>query len=226
MLTALTTDQAHWIKEKVSILIGLAPISRLDNIGTGLLKTLGYSDFAIGLVRFAGIKEWFGNTLYTRTLFNKICDPFPQVCEFNLKYITDGDPSVNDRNVLRTYMGHFPGGLSVMTLEHELQLYRQKKFQYFDYGKKKNIQEYGEENAPEILVKDIKNMPIALLVGDSDLLGDVKDNQWLRDTLGDNIKFYKEYSMGCASFYIGKDMSYLEDVHDILKKYTQTARSE
>jgi len=222
MITALTTEQADWIKQRVSVLIGLAPISRLDHIGTSYLKILGYTDFAIALVRAAGLKEWFGNTLWTRFKFHTLCNYFPSICEFSLKYITDGDPSVNDRSVLRIYMGHFPGGLSVKILEHELQLFRAGKFQYFDYGAKKNMEVYGQETPDEIPVQNINNIPIAMFVGNSDLLGDVTDNQWLRDQLGDNVIFYKEYDYGCASFYIAKDMKYLNDLNSVLKQYTTT----
>jgi hypothetical protein len=217
MLAALTTVEADWFKDRVSVVVGLAPVSKLGNIGTGLLKVLGSTDFAIGIVKFFGIHEWFYPNVYTNTLFYYICDPFPQICEFNLKYITDGDPSVNDRSVLRIYLGHFPGGLSVKTLDHELQLYKADKFQLFDYGTKGNMIEYGAETPPQIPVNSIKDIPIAMFVGTSDLLGDVKDNRWLRDQLGANIKFYKEYEYGCSSFYIAKDMSYLEDLVVTLK---------
>jgi hypothetical protein len=220
MLTALTTNEADWFKQRVSLLVGLAPVSRLNDIGTGLLKFLGANNLAIGLVKLLGIKEWFYPNIYTNTLFVNICNYAPIICETNLKYITDGDPTVNDREILRIYLGHFPGGLSVQTLDHELQMYQAQRFQYFDYGKKENLEKYGTETPPEIPVNKINGMPIAMFVGNSDLLGDVKDNQWLKEQLGTNVIHYKEYDYGCATFYIGKDMSYLEDLVNVMRPYS------
>jgi pimeloyl-ACP methyl ester carboxylesterase len=221
MIAALTTQEAEWFKQRVSILIALAPVSRMENMKSTLLRVLGANDFAIGLVRFFGVKEWFYPNIYTRTLFNNICNYVPQICEFNLKYITDGDPTLNDRNSFRIYMGHFPGGLSVRTLDHELQIFRAKRYQYYDFGKDGNLEKYGTETPPEIEVSKIQGMPIAMLIGDQDLLGDVKDNEWLRDRLGRNVVFYKVYNLGNSSFYVAKDIeTYLKDVVDLLRKYT------
>ena len=42
-----------------------------------------------------------------------------------------------------------PGGASVTNAHHWIQMYRSGKFARFDYGKKKNMELYGLENAPE-----------------------------------------------------------------------------
>lgn len=219
MISALTTEEAQWVKDRVNVVIGLAPVAKFEYLKSTLLRVLGVNNLSIDLVKLFGIREWFYPNIYTRTLFVNICNYLPQICEFNLKYITDGDPSVNDRSVLRIYLGHFPGGLSVKLLEHELQLYRSKNFQRFDYGKEENRQKYGTDTPPEIPVQDISGIPIAMMVGKSDLLGSVEDNRWLKEQLGNNIVFYKEYDYGCSSFYIAKDMSYLDEVADLLYKY-------
>jgi hypothetical protein len=219
MLTALTTEEEQWFKDRVSFLVGLAPISRLDHIKTPLLKFLGISDIPLNIVKLLGYKEWFGDTWSSRFKFHFLCNYIPAICERSLRMNTDGDPSVNDRDVLRVYMGHFPGGLSVKILEHELQLYRSGKFAYFDYGNEKNLEIYGSEEPAEIPVGEISGLPMAMFVGNSDLLGSVADNEWLRDQLGDNVKFFKVYDMGRASFYIAKDMKYLYDLDAVLKQY-------
>merc|ERR1711957_117587 len=130
----------------------------------------------------------------------------PEICQFNMYLITDGKPSVNDRMAFRNYMGHFPGGLSVKILDHELQIYRAERFQYFDYGVEQNLETYGSEQAPIIPVNEIDGIKIAMMIGDSDLLGNVEDNVWLRKQLGDNVLFYKVYDFGNSSFYIAKEI--------------------
>lgn len=220
MITALSTEEAEWYKQRVSLVVGLAPVSRLDNIGTGLLRVLGANGLSIGLVKLFGINEWFAPTFWNNLKFVYACDYFPIICESSLKYISDGDPSVNDRALLRIYMGHFPGGLSVKTLDHELQIYQAKKFQYYDFGTKGNLEHYGTETAPEIPLHKVDGMPIAMFVGNSDLLGDVKDNEWLREQLGSNVIHYQVYDYGCSTFYIGKDMVYLEDLVRVMRPYS------
>lgn len=226
LFTALTTNEADWFKERISIFAALATVSRLDNLQSTLLKVLGANDLALNIVKFFGIREWFYPNIYTRTLFVNICNYLPQICEFNLKTISDGDPSVNDRDVLRIYLGHFPGGLSVKTLDHELQIYKAKRFQQYDYGTQQNMEKYGSDTPPLIPVEKIYGIPIAMMAGTSDLLGDVKDNEWLRDQLGSDVIFYKTYDYGCSSFYIGKDMRYLEDLTNVLKQYTNPITTE
>ena len=221
MLYSLTTEDAEWFKERISLIIGLAPVARLDNIETTLLKILGSSNAAINLVKMFGKKEWFSENLWTKSFFQKLCSKFPKISETNMKFITDGDPDVNDREVFKLYMRHFPGGLSVKLLEHELQIYRAQRFQLFDYGKDKNKEIYGEEIPPIIPVEKITGISIAMMVGNSDLLGDVKDNEWLRDQIQQNIVSYKVYDYGCSSFYNAKDMCYLDEMKSLLSQFSE-----
>ena len=65
-------------------------------------------------------------------------------------------------------------------------------------------------------------VPIAMFVGTKDNLGDTQDARWARDTIksaGNAIKFYQEIKGGHASFMVGKDMSYFENVIQLIKKY-------
>jgi hypothetical protein len=64
-------------------------------------------------------------------------------------------------------------------------------------------------------------VPIALLGGSSDLLVSVTDVDWLNQQLGDNVVWYKQYSLGHMSFAIAKDMTWFkEDAMNIINKYS------
>lgn len=216
MLYGLTQDVADWLKERISIFVAIAPISRMDHMKSVYLRALGVTDFGIKVIKFFGIHEWFGNNPYRKSKFNLICNYFVELCEFNMYTISEGAFSVMDKEALRVYLGHFPGGLSVKILDHELQMYRAEKFQVYDYGVDGNVRHYGQEHPPEIDIEDIWGVKIAMFVGEYDLLGDTTDNRWLRDELGNNVIFYNEYEQGHGSFYFGSDMSYLNDVVKIL----------
>ena len=70
-------------------------------------------------------------------------------------------------------------------------------------------------------------VPIALLVGKQDTLADEDDVNWLQKQLGDKVVFRKDYNdFDHFSFQVGKDMSYTQDVVDLLKKYAPNSVDE
>jgi pimeloyl-ACP methyl ester carboxylesterase len=207
-----------WYSEKVNVLIALGPISKLDNIKTTLLKSLA-NGYSIGLIKLFGIHEFFSVNFWTKLWFKNICGLVPQICRYSTSTISDGDTSVDDLSALRTYYGHYPNGISVKSLEHTLQIFMSKRFAYFDYGEETNLEKYGTRTPPLINLENVQGTPIALFVGNTDLLSDPKDNEWLRDQLGRNVVAYNTYDYGHITFFIGKDVKYLNDVLDLLHTF-------
>jgi hypothetical protein len=66
---------------------------------------------------------------------------------------------------------------------------------------------------------------VAIFVGKDDDIGDISDSRWVRDQINDNgygsdiLAHYKEYDGGHATFLVGMDMRYLEDLVEVLGKY-------
>ena len=50
----------------------------------------------------------------------------------------------------------------------------------YDYGKETNLKKYGSENAPLYPIDRIKDFPIVLICGKTDLLAPPKDYQKLK----------------------------------------------
>jgi hypothetical protein len=50
-------------------------------------------------------------------------------------------------------------------------------------------------------------------------MADPTDVAWLIDTLGDKVVFEKEYHLAHESFMMAQDMSYFEDVIDVINKH-------
>lgn len=68
------------------------------------------------------------------------------------------------------------------------------------------------------LNKISQKLPIALYVGMQDQYADQTDVKWLHRQLGNRVKQVKTYNnFDHFSFQIGKDMSYTDDVVDLLK---------
>jgi hypothetical protein len=55
------------------------------------------------------------------------------------------------------------------------------KFRYFDYGKRMNQERYNRDSPPDIDIRNIKDVPIALFVGKQDFIANIYDNRWLHD---------------------------------------------
>ena len=50
-------------------------------------------------------------------------------------------------------------------------------------------------------------------------VGDLTDNQWLSGQIAHTLVFDKVYDYGLLTFFIAKDMKYLNDMLGVLKKY-------
>ncbi len=90
------------------------------------------------------------------------------------------------------YMANYPCGSSSKSFEHFAQIIRAGRFRYYDYGEEKNNEEYGQAHPPLIDLKEIKKVPIGLVVGKGDQLATKEDAQWLRRTLSSSVlKLYR-----------------------------------
>lgn len=116
-------------------------------------------------------------------------------------------------------MAHYPSGSSFKGFEHFGQMMLEGKFQRYDYGKELNIEKYGVRNPPEIDLKKIQGMKIAQFVGTVDKLATPEDNHWLKEQLGTNSIYYKEFKFGHMAFMLAQDMSYFNDVLELIKTY-------
>jgi lysosomal acid lipase/cholesteryl ester hydrolase len=219
------SENPTWYEERVNLLIALGPVSRLDNIRTLLLRTLGVNGLVIGAIKALGIHEFFYQDFMTKLWFKTTCGLIPQFCRFSTYLISDGDTSIDDLEALRVYYGHYPAGISIKSLDHTLQIYRSGRFSYFDYGKTANAELYGNETAPLINLSAIKGVPISLFVGTTDLLSDVRDTAWLKEQLGDNVVDYTVTEYGHITYFIGKEVAYINDVVFQLNKYNNKEQS-
>ena len=147
---------------------------------------------------------------------------FPRSVESYLKELCELDPSVNDYIAVQRLGSYFTQGFSIKSLEYWMQIYSQHRFAKFDRGQSKNVQLYGSNEPPIVDISSIRDVPIALMVGEYDKLVPIHDSRWIRDNLDTNaLKFYKEYKYGHLSFLAAKNIWYLNDVQKLLNEYSQ-----
>mmetsp|Transcript_35470 Transcript_35470/g.41027 ORF Transcript_35470/g.41027 Transcript_35470/m.41027 type:complete len:402 (-) Transcript_35470:40-1245(-) len=226
MYAGLSTD-AGWFKDRVSIFVSLGSVARLDNLTSKLLKFIIETPIVLSTVKKLGIEEMFPSNFLTKSTFILLCGAIPQICQFGAKIIADSDPRVDSSEWARIYFGHFPSGSSTKCLEHYSQIFLSKKYQSFDYGAEENMRRYGTRTPPEYPLNKV-SVPVAKFTGSSDVLGDAQDNEWLSAQLAHTLVFDKVYDYGHLSFFIAKDMNYLADMLEVLRKYhhTNTASEE
>ncbi|CAH1378793.1 unnamed protein product [Tenebrio molitor] len=70
---------------------------------------------------------------------------------------------------LPLFTSNWPSGVSIYALKQYLQIAQSKKFQKFDYGKRKNQKIYGQSEPPTYALSNI-NVPARLLYGTRDSL--------------------------------------------------------
>ena len=67
-------------------------------------------------------------------------------------------------------------------------------------------------------MKEIKEVPVAMFVGNQDGLANVNDNRWLKDQIG-TLVYYREFDYSHASFTIGHDFSFFDRVVELVQYY-------
>ena len=79
---------------------------------------------------------------------------------------------------------------------------------------------YGSIDPPNVDISKIRDVPIAMMIGIYDKIIPVRDSKWIKDNLDSSVlKFYKEYDYGHATFAVGKDVSYLDEVEKLLREF-------
>lgn len=161
MLYALTTDRLPFLQKSLNVFVALAPVAKLKHSPSTLLKGIASQTLAIDIIKSLGLSELFPANYLQNALMSKFCVALPSVCGVSLNQISDGDPTVNDNDVLATWLAHFPSGTSFKSLDHFGQIIRDDKFQRYDYGDDANLRIYGSHTPPEIDLTKITGVKIA-----------------------------------------------------------------
>lgn len=179
------TSQMYWalshnedfFADKVSLFVALGPVMRLSHSKSSLINIFAQADtLIVDTCDLLGIYEFFPANWLTTGAMRLLCGTIPTLCELGIYLIADEDMSLNDDSRVQVYMGHFPSGTSLRTLDHYGQTIKGGEMRRYDFGKTKNQQIYGQAAPPIIDLTNIKKVPIAMFVGTKDELADVDDN--------------------------------------------------
>ena len=164
-----------------------------------------------------GIHELLGANWFTSGASSLFCTHIPELCELIAELFVTHNPDLDDSDRFAVYMGHEPNGSSVKSILHYAQNLKEDRFQIWsdDYT---GI--FTHRTTDLIPLENITGVPVAMFTGTEDILADLTDSRWTRDTIGDNIVHYEEVDAGHLTFMVGKDMTYFsESVMDLLQQY-------
>jgi hypothetical protein len=149
------------LKEKIACFIGLGSVVSLQNTTNHtVLKALSKL-YLLELYRFLGFRKILvlpkfvsravGVLLYNSSFHSGIMMRFIRMlCGFSAVNKIPAD-------IFGVIITHEPGGSSVNNALHWVQCYRQGGvMRRFNYGKKKNIQQYGREEPPTYCLEHLK----------------------------------------------------------------------
>jgi len=66
--------------------------------------------------------------------------------------------------MIQNFYYYAPGGTSSKNLQHWLQVIESPELRYFDYGSKRNIDEYNSIEAPKYQVENLKKMRFDIFI--------------------------------------------------------------
>lgn len=226
MLFAALTSQAEFFRQHVKVFIALAPVARLSNMSSTLLKLVQNSSIH-KVFKATNVNEMFPADEQSAEFNSFMNKHFSSLSNWGVSLISDGESSIaNDPKQLGVYMKHFPCGTSLKTLNHFIQIFKSKIFTMFDYKADANMFIYKQMKPPEYPVHKIQGVPIMLVGGMEDKLATPDDVKWLYEQISKNVIYYKiEPEMGHIAFLIGKSISWFDGVLDIINKQFNQADS-
>lgn len=135
-------------------------------------------------------------------------------------YKIDGENTYNDPKVIEVTEVRGKSSASTKQMLHFLQLSRAADFVQYDYGEEENWLRYGTYTPPSIDLTKIKDVPMALFVGEEDDLGTPAVGKWTKNKIKKNLVYYKEIpDHDHFTSAVGYDMSFVTDIIELLDAY-------
>merc|ERR1719163_1515298 len=118
-------------------------------------------------------------------------------------------------------MNHEPNGASTKSILHYAQNMREDRFQEYSDTYNKVVPIGQDKHTDLIPIDTITKVPIAFFRAAGDKLADKIDTDWTANTIGDAVVHDSTMNGGHLTFMIGRDMTFFNDVMNIIDFYTQ-----
>lgn len=217
MLFAALTSNLSFFQKHIKLFVALAPVTRINNMSSGILKILQASQID-KLLTSVKLNEVFPDDKDAGEFNAFINKHWPKLSNLGLSLMSDNNSAeFNSKEQLGLYMTHFPSGTSWKSLNHFNQILSAKSFIKYDYQPEANMHIYKQIKPTEYDLSVINNFPIMLISGEEDQLACTEDVKWLSEIIGQNVIYHvSEPSMGHVTFLIGKKNKWMNKPYEII----------
>jgi homoserine acetyltransferase len=103
--------------------------------------------------------------------------------------LSNGVQDIIHSNLTQKILNHAPGGGSMKTLLHYIQLMTSGDFRMFDYGEKCNVNKYSKETPPNYILNNI-TLPLIVFSSTDDWLSTIPDITNLLSSLSNSVEHH------------------------------------
>jgi pimeloyl-ACP methyl ester carboxylesterase len=165
--------------------VGLGPAMYVQHVAGVFSYTL-IEQLLYDVMNFLGMGSLLTLSGDDDAFLGEICDYSSYMCANVIKLIV-GFTQSNHFNVSRLSVmsSHEPGGASLRTLNHWIQMVGKPGFPYYDFGPDANMGAYGQKAVPQYPVENLRklNIPVLLVQGGKDVLVSDGDFQGLLNVM-------------------------------------------
>lgn len=134
MFFALTKKE-DFFAERVSVFIALGPVTNLAHSKSSLINIFAFASTPlVDTCSVLGIYEFFPANWATTGAMRLLCGTIPALCELGLFLIADEDTTLNDEDRVPVFLGHYPSGTSMRSLDHYGQSIKTGEMRRYDFG--------------------------------------------------------------------------------------------
>ena len=128
MFNALSENESYF-KDKVSIFVALAPITKITNVQSALIRyaSMNY-DLIDHTIKTLGMYEIAGANWLDTTITREFCTTLEEFCDLLQKFFSNKHPETDDKDRFAVYMGHSPNGTPAQSLMLYAQNMREDRF--------------------------------------------------------------------------------------------------
>ena len=196
------SDMPDFYNSSLNEIILLSPISKLDNIKSASLLWASLTNID-HLVLYSG----YTNLLYRHKQISQISQYFCRDLGYICKYIIESEIDLDTKDInmsrLNFFFANFPSGTSVVNLSHFAQIIRKRRFVKYDHGPIRNLELYGQIEAPDYDLRNVPGEKVSIITGTADRLSTIEDNEVLAKLIKPK-NFHKLEGYGHLSILLSK----------------------
>eukprot|EP00696_Hemimastix_kukwesjijk_P006012 gnl/Hemi2/17629_TR5817_c0_g1_i1.p1 gnl/Hemi2/17629_TR5817_c0_g1~~gnl/Hemi2/17629_TR5817_c0_g1_i1.p1 ORF type:complete len:411 (-),score=146.70 gnl/Hemi2/17629_TR5817_c0_g1_i1:160-1392(-) len=188
---------------KVNLFVALAPIANVGNLTSEFLRALIVLQVP-AIVELFGQKQFLPDPWIMKEFDPIFCSVAPDLCDNLLFAICGTDKKDLNATVLPVLVAHAPAGTSVQNMLHWVQGVKYGGFKMYDFGADDNKKHYNQTTPPDYNLAKV-SIPLFLVTGTQDALGDPTDEAWLMQRLPPGFVVHNEPTYEHLDFVWGTD---------------------